>query len=260
MYQTPFKIKAEAIQLISDIAEKQALCGGKGEKCASYRSLLREYLPDKFRQGYGTGRLPFLMQDLLGWLDKAPDHILIKGCELLYELETNQPFDDDNGEIGRRCLLSLLGTWNPVFRSLPLEDEVAASQSQYRYALRAAGDAGDSGVFITFMLHLILAALEKCRGTNEAAPKVGTAAKPAGPGKIKGSDGIAGDPINDPIKSDLINDLLNALTETPAATYDDLAAKLGVSAATVKRRLAELKNSGAITREGSKKAGTWKVN
>lgn len=240
MYQTPFKIKAEAIQLISDIAELQALCGGKGEKCASYRTLLREYLPDKFRQGYGTGRLPFLMQDLLGWLDKAPDHILIKGCELLYELETNQPFDDDNGEIGRRCLLSLLGTWNPVFLNLPLEAEVAASQSQYRYALRASSDAGDSGMFITFMLHLILAALG---GTT-----------------VKRSKKASSDPINDPIKSDLINDLLNALTETPAATYDELAAKLGVSAATVKRRLADLKKAGKVVREGSKKAGTWKVN
>ena len=243
MYQTPFKIKAEAIQLISDIAELQALCGGKGEKCASYRSLLREYLPDKFRQGYGTGRLPFLMQDLLGWLDKAPDHILIKGCELLYELETNQPFDDDNGEIGRRCLLSLLGTWNPVFLSLPLEDEVAASQSQYRYALRTAGDAGDSGVFITFMLHLILAALEKCcKGAGGAQAVAGV--KAAGAGRVKGSGG----------------DLLNALAETPAATYDELAARLGVSPATVKRRLADLKKTGKRVREGSKKAGTWKVN
>ena len=240
MYQTPFKIKAEAIQLISDIAELQALCGGKGEKCASYRSLLREYLPDKFRQGYGTGRLPFLMQDLLGWLDKAPDHILIKGCELLYELETNQPFDDDNGEIGRRCLLSLLGTWNPVFRSLPLEDEVAASQSQYRYALRASSDSGDSGVFITFMLHLILASLDKC----DRSVKPAAMAKPDG---------------TDPIKSDLIDDLLKILTQKPNATYDDLAGELGVSAATVKRRLADLKKSGVIAREGSKKAGTWKV-
>ncbi len=244
MYQTPFKIKAEAIQLISDIAELQALCGGKGEKCASYRSLLREYLPDKFRQGYGTGRLPFLMQDLLGWLDKAPDHILIKGCELLYELETNQPFDDDNGEIGRRCLLSLLSTWNTVFLGLPLENEVAASQSQYRYALRTAGDAGDSGVFITFMLHLILAALEKC-GKGAGGARAVAGVKAAG---VKGSGG------------DLINDLLNALAETPAATYDQLADRLGVSPATVKRRLADLKKAGTITREGSKKAGTWKVN
>ena len=251
MYQTPFKIKAEAIQLISDIAELQAICGGKGEKCASYRVLLREYLPEKFRQGYGTGRLPFLMQDLLGWLDKAPDHILIKGCELLYELETNQPFDEDNGEIGRRCLLSLLGTWNPVFQSLPLEEEVAASQSQYRYALRAAGDAGDSGVFITFMLHLIMAALEKCKGAGAAKP--GT--------RVKGSSGVAADPINAPARGcDLINDLLNALAKNPGATYDDLAAQLGVSPATIKRRLTALKTVGTITRVGSKKAGTWKVN
>ena len=253
MYQTPFKIKAEAIQLISDIAELQALCGGKGEKCASYRSLLREYLPDKFRQGSGTGRLPFLMQDLLGWLDKAPDHILIKGCELLYELETNQPFDEDNGVIGRGCLLALLGTWNPVFQSLPLEEVVAASQSQYRYALRTAGDAGDSGVFITFMLHLILAALEKCKVAGGARAAGKTAV-------VKGSSSSASGGVGDPIKSDLINDLLNALAETPAATYDDLAAQLGVSPATVKRRLGDLKKAGAITREGSKKAGTWKVN
>ncbi len=247
MYQTPFKIKAEAIQLISDIAELQALCGGKGEKCTSYRSLLRENLPDKFRQGYGTGRLPFLMQDLLGWLDKAPDHILIKGCELLYEFETNQPFDADNGEIGRRCLLSLLGTWNTVFLSLSLEDEVAASQSQYRYALRAGSDAGDSGVFITFMLHLILAALEKCsKETGGARAVAGVKATGAG-AKAAGAKGSS-------------SDLLNILAETPAATYDQLAAKLCVSPATVKRRLADLKKAGKIVREGSKKAGAWKVN
>lgn len=238
MYQTPFKIKAEAIQLISDIAELQALCGGKGEKPASYRPLLREYLPEKFRQGYGTGRLPFLMQDLLGWVDKAPDHILIKGCELLYELETNQPFEADNGVIGRKCLLALLGTWNPVFLTLPLEDAVEAVHGQYRYALRASSDAGNSGDFITFMLHLILEALKTSRSAGEAVPR---------------------DPINDPIKTDLINDLLNALRENPAATYDALAAQLGVSPATVKRRLADLKKAGTIVREGSKKAGTWKV-
>ena len=247
MYQTPFKIKAEAIQLISDIAELQALCGGKGEKPASYRSLLREYLPEKFRQGYGTGRLPFLMQDLLGWVDKAPDHILIKGCELLYELETNQPFEADNGVIGRKCLLALLGTWNPVFLTLPIEDAIEAVHGQYRYALRASSDAGNSGDFITFVLHLIFSELKKC----------GKPGKVAAPKAASGS--VFRDPITDPIKTDLINDLLNALRENPAATYDALAAQLGVSPATVKRRLADLKKAGTIVREGSKKAGTWKV-
>ena len=240
MYQTPFKIKAEAIQLISDIAELQALCGGKGEKPASYKALLREYLPDKFRQGYGTGRLPFLMQDLLGWLDSSSDHILIKGGEFLYEIEINQPFDEDNSAIGLKCMLAILGTWNAVFLNLPMEEELAENQSQYRYALRTAGDAGDSGVFITFMLHMILSALEKC-GKGAGGARAVTGGKAAG---VKESAG----------------DLLNALAETPAATYDELAAKLGVSPATVKRRLADLKKAGTIIREGSKKAGTWKVN
>ena len=237
MYQTPFKIKAEAIQLISDIAELQALCGGKGEKQASFKALLREYLPDKFRQGYGTGRLPFLMQDLLGWLDSSSDHILIKGGEFLYELEINQPFDEDNGAIGLKCMLAILGTWNTVFLNLPIEEVLAENQSQYRYALRAAGDSGDAGVFITFMLHIILAALEKC-GKN--------ARLVAG---VKGSSGA----------DDLINDLLKAVAETPGATYDELAAKLGVSPATIKRRLTDLKKAGKIERVGARKVGSWKV-
>ena len=46
----------------------------------------------------------------------------------------------------------------------------------------------------------------------------------------------------------------------PDRTYDDLAAQLGVSPATIKRRLTALKTVGTITRVGSKKAGTWKVN
>lgn len=241
MYQTPFKIKAEAIQLISDIAELQALCGGKGEKPASYKALLREYLPDKFRQGYGTGRLPFLMQDLLGWLDSSSDHILIKGGEFLYELESNQPFDEDNSVIGLKCMLAILDTWNTVFLNLPLEEELAANQSQYRYALRAAGDSGDAGVFITFMLHMILSALEKC-GKN---------ARPVA-GKISGVKGSVS-------ADDLINDLLKAVAETPGATYDELAAKLGVSPATIKRRLADLKKAGKIERVGARKVGSWKV-
>ena len=98
------------------------------------------------------------------------------------------------------------------------------------------------------MLHLILAALEK--GGRSVKPAAATRA--AG---VKGS-AVTGDLI----KSDLINDLLNALVQDPAATYDDLAARLGVSPATVKRRLADLKKAGTIERVGSKKAGTWKVN
>ena len=242
MYQTPFKIKAEAIQLISDIAELQVLCGGKGEKPASYKALLRKYLPEKFRQGYGTGRLPFLMQDLLGWLDASPDHILVKGGEFLYELESNQPFEEDNGVIGLKCLLALLATWNPVFLNLPLEEELAANQSQYRYALRAAGDSGDAGVFITFMLHMIMSALEKC----------GKSARPAS-GKTAVVKGAS-------CTNDLINDLLKAVADEPAATYDELAEKLGVSPATIKRRLSDLKKAGKIERVGSKKAGTWRMN
>jgi len=55
------------------------------------------------------------------------------------------------------------------------------------------------------------------------------------------------DPINDPIK------------ENPKLSYDEYAKKIGVSSATIKRHIGELKNSGKIIRKGSKKTGYWEI-
>jgi ATP-dependent DNA helicase RecG len=69
-------------------------------------------------------------------------------------------------------------------------------------------------------------------------------------------------PINDPI-SDPINriqsDILGALNANNTATYEQLAAVSGVSAATVKRNLKKLQSLGLVIRHGSKKSGYWEV-
>lgn len=73
------------------------------------------------------------------------------------------------------------------------------------------------------------------------------------------------DPINttlDPIKSfsDPITDrLYNEILLDNSLNYSEYAEKLGVSEATVKRRLAELKKDGAIVRVGSNKTGHWQI-
>jgi ATP-dependent DNA helicase RecG len=54
-------------------------------------------------------------------------------------------------------------------------------------------------------------------------------------------------------------ELLEAMRESPNATYDELAAMTGVSPATVKRRIQNLKKEGRIRRIGSKKTGYWEV-
>ena len=55
------------------------------------------------------------------------------------------------------------------------------------------------------------------------------------------------------------DELVNILRDEPHASYDDLAEHLGISAATVKRRLQELKQDGRVRRLGSRKTGRWEV-
>ena len=76
---------------------------------------------------------------------------------------------------------------------------------------------------------------------------------------------LASDPINtkfDPIKlfSDPITDrLYKEVLSNNSLNYSEYAKLLGISEATVKRRLGELKNQGVIVRVGSNKTGHWEI-
>lgn len=67
------------------------------------------------------------------------------------------------------------------------------------------------------------------------------------------------DPINiftDPIAERLYQ----AILQDDSLNYSGYAALLGVSEATIKRRLADLKKAGMIVRIGSNKTGRWKTS
>lgn len=69
---------------------------------------------------------------------------------------------------------------------------------------------------------------------------------------------ITPDPINtfsDPIKQQLYH----AVLRDGLLNYAGYAALIGVSEATIKRRLNELKKEGAIVRIGSNKTGHWEI-
>ena len=69
---------------------------------------------------------------------------------------------------------------------------------------------------------------------------------------------ITSDPINafaDPIK----RQLYQAVLRDGALNYAGYAALIGVSEATIKRRLNELKKEGVIVRIGSNKTGHWEI-
>ena len=45
----------------------------------------------------------------------------------------------------------------------------------------------------------------------------------------------------------------------PRATLEEIAAASGISEATARRELSRLRDLGFVSREGSRKAGCWKV-
>lgn len=103
--------------------------------------------------------VPCLTKDLLEWTKTSEVHMLIRSCVFHYELEQIHPFADGNGRIGRLWHTLLLSKWNPAFAWLPVESMIHANQRAYYDAINASNAAGNSTVFIEFMLSIIKASL-----------------------------------------------------------------------------------------------------
>ena len=100
-----------------------------------------------------------LVMELLDWAKTSGVHMLIRSCVFHYELELIHPFADGNGRVGRLWHTLLLSKWNPAFAWLPVESIIHDRQQEYYDAINASNDAGESTVFIEFILSAIKAAL-----------------------------------------------------------------------------------------------------
>lgn len=111
--------------------------------------------------------VPDLVEELLEWTKTSDLHMLIRSCVFHYELELIHPFADGNGRIGRLWHTLLLSKWNPTFAWLPVESIIHANQQEYYAAINASNDAGESTVFIEFMLSAIKASLIEVIGASD---------------------------------------------------------------------------------------------
>lgn len=85
--------------------------------------------------------------------------MLIRSCVFHYELELIHPSADGNGRVGRLWHTLLLSKWNPAFAWLPVESIIHDCQQEYYDAINTSNDAGESTLFIEFMLSAIKTSL-----------------------------------------------------------------------------------------------------
>ena len=110
--------------------------------------------------------VPDLVMALLEWTKTSEVHMLIRSCVFHYELELIHPFTDGNGRVGRLWHTLLLSKWNSAFAWLPVESIIHDRQQEYYAAINASNDAGESTVFIEFMMSAIKASLIEAINTS----------------------------------------------------------------------------------------------
>ena len=111
--------------------------------------------------------VPDLVMELLDWVKNSDVHMLIRSCVFHYEFELIHPFADGNGRVGRLWHTLLLSKWNPAFAWLPVESIIHDRKEAYYAAINASNDAGESTVFIEFILSAIKASLIDAISTSD---------------------------------------------------------------------------------------------
>ena len=190
-------------------------------------------------------RVPWLINDLFGWLRSSQDHLLIRSCVFHYEFEFIHPFSDGNGRTGRLWQSLILGKLHPLFEHLPVENMVYANQEAYYGAIQKSNDAAQSGPFIEFMLQEILKALTAHQGEPLA-------------GALDGLPNKLHDKVPNKLP-DKLQTLLDMIEEEPKVSAATVALELGVSERMARSYFARLKKEGYIERIGSNKSGFWKI-
>ena len=172
--------------------------------------------------------VPEVMGDIFSWLGSTGMHPLLASCVFHFEFEFCHPFADGNGRTGRLWHTLLLSRWRPILAWLPVESTIRQRQAGYYGALAKSDAAGSSEAFVEFMLEAI---------RDSILPF----AKPESE------------------RSQMRSDVLKFFKKNPSGNMSQLAERLGCSKRSAERLVAELKEDGLLSRQGSPRAGLWVV-
>jgi len=178
-------------------------------------------------------RVNELMIDLFDWLATTKEHPLVVSSIFHYEFEFIHPFSDGNGRIGRLWQSVILIAYKELFSFIPIESIVKENQQAYYDALEAAGSAGESTLFVEFMLESILKSLRDFLKNQKKSDQ----------------------------KSNLKSDqkILALMKKNAKITIKEICVSTGLSESGVKKIIKKLKEENIIARIGALKSGYWEV-
>ena len=98
--------------------------------------------------------VPDQMEALFAWMKNSRNkvHPLILSSVFHYEFVFIHPFSDGNGRMARLWHTAILSKWKPIFEYIPIESQIEKFQDEYYEAIARCHVAGESTVFIEFIL------------------------------------------------------------------------------------------------------------
>ena len=180
--------------------------------------------------GTPANYVPDLIGQLFDWLKKSKLHPLVKSCIFHYEFEFIHPFSDGNGRTGRLWHTLILAKWQEFFLWIPIESIIHERQDGYYKAINASNTAGESTIFVEFMLELIRDLLKELAGGNSFTAKMTTEEK-----------------------------VLELIRENGKQSATKMSEQLGLSQRQVQRILKQLKDNKIIEYVGPNRNGYYRI-
>lgn len=138
------------------------------------------------------------------------------------------------GRTARLWQTVILSNWKSLFKYIPIESIIRKNQDKYYIAIRECNSAGNSNIFIEFMLEVILDAVKEMVKTTQETTRETT-------------------------QETTQEKILNLIRKDNTITQTEMAKVLGITRDGISYNIRILRKKGILERIGSTKNGIWKI-
>ena len=138
------------------------------------------------------------------------------------------------GRTARLWQTVILSSWKSLFKYIPIESIIRKNQDKYYIAIRECNSAGNSNIFIEFMLEVIVDAVKEMVKTTQETTQETT-------------------------RETTQEKILNLIRKDNTITQTEMAKVLGITRDGISYNIRILRKKGILERIGSTKNGIWKI-